>query len=85
MSHYWYCLKHHAVEPDEGCRNADRLGPYPTHAAAAAALERVAARNEAWENDPAWQRDDDWDDGDASDDGDDGDQSDRHGEDSSPA
>ena len=56
MSHtdpeYWYCLKHHAVEPREGSKNADRLGPYP--AEASRALEKVEERNEEWENDPAW-------------------------------
>ena len=51
---YWYCLKHETVEPREGCKNADRLGPYPTHAEASRALERVAERNEEWDNDPAW-------------------------------
>lgn len=46
---YYFCLKHHAVEPRKGCRAADRLGPYPTEAEAARALEKVAERNEAWE------------------------------------
>ena len=51
---YWYCLKHHTVEPREGCKNADRLGPYPTREDATRALEKVQQRNEAWENDPDW-------------------------------
>jgi hypothetical protein len=51
---YWYCLKHHAVEPQEGCKNADRLGPYPTRDEASRALEKVQQRNEAWDNDPEW-------------------------------
>lgn len=59
---YWYCLKHHAVEGEHGCRNADRLGPYPTAAAAAGALDKVEERNEAWENDPNWNDDLDEDD-----------------------
>ena len=42
------------VEGEEGCRNADRLGPYPSEAAAARALETVQERNEEWDNDPAW-------------------------------
>ena len=25
---YWFCLKHHTVEGNDGCKNADRLGPY---------------------------------------------------------
>jgi hypothetical protein len=51
---YWYCLKHHAVEPREGCKNADRLGPYPTREEASRALEKVQQRNEEWDDDPAW-------------------------------
>ena len=39
---YWYCLKHHTVEPREGCKNADRLGPYPTREDATRALENLA-------------------------------------------
>jgi hypothetical protein len=54
---FWYCLNHHAVEPREGCRNADRLGPYPTAEAASHALEKVAERNEDWDNDPDWNDD----------------------------
>ncbi|MDF9715801.1 hypothetical protein INN71_05385 [Nocardioides sp. ChNu-153] len=46
---WWFCLKHHTVEPRKGCRNADRLGPFATREEAAGALERVAQRNEAWE------------------------------------
>nr|WP_298132489.1 hypothetical protein [Micropruina sp.] len=45
---YW-CLKHHAVEPYEGCKAEDRLGPYPTRDEAAAALEKVRERNEQWD------------------------------------
>ena len=26
---WFYCLKHHTVEGADGCRAADRLGPYP--------------------------------------------------------
>lgn len=51
---YWFCLKHHAVESHDGCRNQDRLGPYPTAAEASRALEKVEERNEAWDNDPTW-------------------------------
>jgi len=57
MAEYWFCLKHHRVEGVEGCRNADRLGPYPSEAAAARALETVEERNEAWEHDPDWNDD----------------------------
>lgn len=57
---YWFCLKHHRVEGREGCRNADRLGPYATEAEAARALERVEERNEAWEEqERAWDDEED--------------------------
>lgn len=57
---YWYCLKHKTVEPREGCKNADRLGPYASQADASRALDRVEERNEAWDNDPLWNdREDD--------------------------
>ena len=49
---WYYCLDHQLVEPYEGCRSATRLGPYSTPAEAAQALDRVAARNDVWENDP---------------------------------
>lgn len=54
---WWFCLKHMRVEPDEGCPNKDRMGPYPSRAAAAAALQTAAERNEAWK-----AADKDWDD-----------------------
>jgi hypothetical protein len=56
-SEYWYCLKHKTVEGHDGCRNADRLGPYASEAEAARALDRVAERNEEWDNDPQWNED----------------------------
>jgi hypothetical protein len=51
---YWFCLTHHRVEGDDGCKNADRLGPYDSEAEAGRALEKVQERNEQWDNDPAW-------------------------------
>lgn len=54
---FWYCLRHHRVEGQEGCSYADRLGPYPTEDAASRALEKVQERNEAWDNDPRWNDD----------------------------
>jgi hypothetical protein len=55
MSEYWYCLKHHAVEPSgSGCKVSDRLGPYDSEAEAGRALEKVKERNEEWDNDPKW-------------------------------
>ncbi|MCW2849928.1 MAG: hypothetical protein JWR90_3902 [Marmoricola sp.] len=56
-SEFWYCLKHHRVEGKDGCKNADRLGPYPTEAEAARALEKTQERNEEWDNDPKWNDD----------------------------
>jgi hypothetical protein len=64
---WYYCLDHHTVEPYEGCRSATRLGPYATPADAANALDRVAQRNEDWENDPRFNDDDEDDRGDAGD------------------
>ena len=57
MSEFWYCLKHHAVEGHDGCKNADRLGPYPSEDEASRALEKVAERNEEWDSDPKWNDD----------------------------
>lgn len=51
---FWWCFKHEAVEPRNGCKNADRFGPYDTEAEAARALEIVAERNDEWANDPNW-------------------------------
>lgn len=52
--HYYFCLKHHAVEGAEGCPASDRLGPYSSEAEAERALEKVQERNEEWDNDPNW-------------------------------
>lgn len=54
---YYYCLDHQTVETDEGCRSADRLGPYPTQEEAQQALAKVQERNEQWDNDPKWNDD----------------------------
>ncbi len=47
---FWYCLDHKLVEgsasSDAGCRAEVRLGPYPSAAAAADALQSVKAREE---------------------------------------
>ncbi|SHK65174.1 hypothetical protein SAMN05443637_109189 [Pseudonocardia thermophila] len=55
---WFWCLKHNTVEPLEGCRAADRLGPYPDRQTAARALEIARERTEA--NDAA---DEDWEEG----------------------
>lgn len=45
--HQWfYCLDHKTVETADGCRSANRFGPYATREDAEHALERVAQRNE---------------------------------------
>ena len=54
---YFFCLKHHTVEGQDGCRASDRLGPYATEAEAARALDKVEERNEAWDDDPKWNDD----------------------------
>lgn len=55
---WYYCLRHRRVEPWNGCRNSDRLGPYPTEQEAEHALEKVSRRNDKWD-----EEDDLWDDG----------------------
>jgi hypothetical protein len=54
---WWFCLKHRVVESDAGCANAERLGPYPSRAEAAQALQRAEERSEAWDRDPRWNDD----------------------------
>jgi hypothetical protein len=56
---WFFCLRHHTVEPREGCKAADRLGPYPSRAEAEHALDKVAERNETWDHDPRWSDDED--------------------------
>ncbi|MEZ5115434.1 MAG: hypothetical protein R2737_04120 [Candidatus Nanopelagicales bacterium] len=48
---WYYCLVHQRVEPEEGCANAERMGPYDTEDEAAHALERAAERNEQFDAD----------------------------------
>ena len=55
QDHEWfYCTKHQAVEGEEGCRAADRLGPYSSPEEAARALQIAAERTKAWDEDPDW-------------------------------
>lgn len=54
---WFYCLDHQTVEAVEGCRAEVRLGPYPSRAEAARALERAEERNQDWDEDPAWNDD----------------------------
>ncbi|GAA3209892.1 MULTISPECIES: hypothetical protein [Nonomuraea] len=46
---WWFCLKHMRVEPEQGCPNKDRMGPYASEQEAAGALQRAADRNKAWD------------------------------------
>jgi hypothetical protein len=48
---WYYCFKHAKVETREECNQMDRMGPYPTREDAEHWRERVAARNEAWDED----------------------------------
>ena len=50
-------MKHARVEGDDGCKNAERLGPYDSPEEAARALEGAAERTEAWDEDPRWKDD----------------------------
>ncbi|MFC5730529.1 MULTISPECIES: hypothetical protein [Nocardioides] len=54
---FWFCLKHHAVEGEDGCPSKDRLGPYASEAEASRALETARERSEAWDEDPVWNDD----------------------------
>lgn len=46
---WYYCLTHQRVEPDDGCANDQRMGPYVTEAEASTALTRAAERNAAFD------------------------------------
>ena len=48
---WYYCLVHQKVEPQDGCANAERMGPYNTEAEAEHALELAHERNEAFDAD----------------------------------
>lgn len=51
---WFFCMVHRAVEPQDGCKPADRLGPYDSAEKASRALEIAAERTKAWDNDPLW-------------------------------
>ena len=44
---WFFCLKHHTVEPRDGCAERHRLGPYETREEAEHALQSVAERERA--------------------------------------
>ncbi|CCG02949.1 hypothetical protein [Blastococcus saxobsidens] len=53
---WFFCLKHDAVEPRDGCAERHRLGPYDTRQEAEHALQAVAERNEELEaEDRRWK------------------------------
>jgi hypothetical protein len=55
---WFFCLKHHTVEPRDGCAERHRLGPYETREEAEHALQSVAERNEQLdEQDRKWDGD----------------------------
>lgn len=54
---YYFCLNHHTVEGEDGCKAADRMGPYDSQAEASRALETAAERTKAWDSDPDWNDD----------------------------
>jgi hypothetical protein len=47
---WYYCFKHEKVETRDECAQSDRMGPYPTRDAAEHWRDRVAARNQAWDD-----------------------------------
>ena len=55
---WWYDLKtRSAVQDTKAGKVADRLGPYASREEAEQALDKVAERNEAFDNDPRWKDD----------------------------
>lgn len=51
---YYYCLTHRIVESEDGCKAADRMGPYDSAVEASHALTIAAERTKAWDDDPDW-------------------------------
>ncbi len=43
---WFFCIKHHTVEPRDGCAERHRLGPYETREEAEHALQLVAEREQ---------------------------------------
>ncbi|OEV02494.1 hypothetical protein [Streptomyces oceani] len=52
---WFYCIEHRKVEEGPECPGKDRLGPYPSAAEAAHAMETARQRDLEWENDPRWR------------------------------
>jgi hypothetical protein len=55
---FWYCVRHRRVEPYDGCKNADRVGPFQTEAEAADAMQTIAEREERYETEDSEWNDD---------------------------
>lgn len=52
---WYYCMKHERVEPEDGCKATDRLGPYPSPEAAEGGLQALHSREERLsEEDREW-------------------------------
>lgn len=50
MTEAWYwCLDHERVEPEDGCPNYRRMGPYQTREEAEGAIERARQRTAEWD------------------------------------
>ena len=55
---WWYDLRtKSAVQDTRAGKIADRLGPYASREEAEQALDKVAERNDAYDNDPRWKDD----------------------------
>ena len=46
---FYYCLRHHTVEGEVGCRATDRIGPFATREEAQNAPALIRKRNEDWD------------------------------------
>lgn len=46
---WYFCLVHNRVEPEKGCANSERLGPYDSEEQASHAFEIARARNDAFD------------------------------------
>jgi hypothetical protein len=51
MPEYWYNVNTHEIEEDAMSDWSQLIGPYKTREEAQHALEKVKARNEAWDKD----------------------------------
>lgn len=54
-STFWYCSDHHRAEAFADCDSHNRIGPFPSLADAAQALQTIAAREDRFDaEDAAW-------------------------------